>query len=295
MTRIGVLVLPTDPLPEAIELARRLDDLGYHQLWTYDHLSWRRYRDRPWHATHPWLTALAASTGRIRFGTMVSNLNLRHPLLLAKDAMTIDHVSAGRLTIGLGAGGLGFDATVLGAERLTPGQRLDRLSEYAPLLAGLLDGSVEQHEGDWFRVDGARLLPGCVQRPRLPIAVAAGGRRGLRLAAAQADAWITYGDTIGDDRTAAGTERIVRGQVDELERACDAIGRDPATIERIYLIGNTAARPLTSIEAFTDFAGRYGDLGFTDLVFHHPRVDDEIWNDPVEIVDEIAARFCGSR
>lgn len=292
MTRVGVLVLPTDPLPEAIELARRLDGLGYHQCWTYDHLSWRRFRDRPWHATHPWLTALACSTERIRFGTMVSNLNLRHPLLLAKDAMTIDHVSAGRLTIGLGAGGLGFDATVLGAERLTPGQRLDRLSEYTPLLAGLLDGSIEHHAGDWFRVDGARLLPGCVQRPRLPIAVAAGGPRGLRLAAAHADAWITYGDTIGDDRTVAGTERIVRGQVDELERACEAIGRDPATIDRIYLIGNTAARPLASIEAFTDFAGRYGDLGFTDLVFHHPRADDEIWNDPVEIVDEIASRFC---
>src|SRR5687767_3593981 len=105
-------MLPTDPWPDTVARARHLDELGFDHLWTYDHLSWRRYRDRPWHATMPWLTGVAAATARIRVGTLVSSPNIRHPVMLAKDAMTIDHISNGRLTIGIGAGGPGFDATV---------------------------------------------------------------------------------------------------------------------------------------------------------------------------------------
>jgi alkanesulfonate monooxygenase SsuD/methylene tetrahydromethanopterin reductase-like flavin-dependent oxidoreductase (luciferase family) len=112
--RIGVLMMPTDPWPETVRIAQRLEAQGYHHLWVYDHHSWRRYQDRPWYGTYPWLTGLAALTEPIRLGTMVSNPNIRHPLDLAKEAMTIDHVSNGRLTIGLGAGGTGFDAAVFG-------------------------------------------------------------------------------------------------------------------------------------------------------------------------------------
>ncbi len=101
-------MLPTDPWPETVARARRLEELGYDHLWTYDHLSWRRYRDRPWHATIPWLTGLASATASIRLGTMVASPNFRHPVTLAKDAMTLDHISAGRLTLGVGAGGIGL-------------------------------------------------------------------------------------------------------------------------------------------------------------------------------------------
>lgn len=289
--RIGTLLMPTDPWPDTVARVQELEALGYHHLWVYDHLSWQRYRDRPWHATYPWLTGLAAATSRIRLGTMVSNLNIRHPLTLAKDAMTIDHVSAGRLTIGLGAGGVGYDATVLGHTPLSPGERIDRLDEGARLLDGLLRGDIEDHHDRHYQVTGARLLPGCVQQPRVPIAIAAGGKRALRLAAEVGDAWITYGDTAYQDLTEAGTERIVREQAARLEDHCADIGRDPTSIDRIYLIGNTDARPLTSVDAFDDFAGRYRELQFTDLVFHHPRPDDPVWNENPDIVDAIAERW----
>jgi alkanesulfonate monooxygenase SsuD/methylene tetrahydromethanopterin reductase-like flavin-dependent oxidoreductase (luciferase family) len=288
MMRIGVLMLPTDPWAETVSTVQRLEALGYDHLWTYDHLSWRRYRDRPWHATYPWLTGLAAQTSRIRLGTMVSNPNIRHPLVLAKDAMTIDHISDGRLTIGLGAGGTGFDATVFDQPPLTPGQRVDRLAEYAHLLDGLLRDDIRNHRGPYFTVNEARLAPGCVQRPRLPLAIAAGRPRSLRLVAEIADAWITYGDTTLADLSAAGTERAVRKQLDQLEAACDTLGRDPRHLDRIYLIGNTEERPLSSVHAFIDFAGRYRDIGFTDLVFHHPRPDDPVWTDRSEVIEEIA-------
>ena len=116
--RVGVLMLPTDPWPETVERAQRLERLGYDHLWTYDHLSWRRYRDRDLVRRHP----LAHRPGdgaptASGLGTMVASPNFRHPVTLAKEAMTLDHVSGGRLTLGLGAGGPGFDATVLGGAR----------------------------------------------------------------------------------------------------------------------------------------------------------------------------------
>jgi alkanesulfonate monooxygenase SsuD/methylene tetrahydromethanopterin reductase-like flavin-dependent oxidoreductase (luciferase family) len=287
--RLGALLMPADPWHESLETAQSLESLGYHHLWVYDHLSWQRYQDGPWHATYPWLTGIAAGTDRIRLGTMVSNPNIRHPLLLAKDAMTIDHISSGRLTLGIGAGGTGFDASALGQAPLSPAQRIGRLEEFVAVLDGLLRGELHDHAGDNYRINGARLLPGCVQEPRIPVAIAAGGRRGLALVAAAADAWITYGDTSHKETSDTATERVVRRQIEMLEERCAAIGRDPAGIDRIYLIGNTDDRPLVGIDAFTDFVGRYNDLGFTDIVFHHPRPDDPIWNDAAEIVEEIAA------
>jgi alkanesulfonate monooxygenase SsuD/methylene tetrahydromethanopterin reductase-like flavin-dependent oxidoreductase (luciferase family) len=281
-------MMPTDPWPQAVARVQRLEALGYAHVWVYDHLSWRRYRDRPWHATFPWLTGLAALTNRIRLGTMVANPNIRHPLLLAKDAMTIDHVSAGRFTLGIGAGGTGFDATALGQPPLDRGQRISRLEEMVPVLDGLLRGDLTDHNGQWYRVDGGRVLPGCVQTPRVPLVVAAGGPRALRLAADFGDGWVTYGDTSYRELSEAGTDAVVRRQIEVIEARCAEIGRDPDAIDRIYLIGNTEARPLRSRQAFVDFAGRYRELGFTDLVFHHPRGDDPVWNEPEEIVETIA-------
>lgn len=287
--RIGVVLIPTDPWPESVACAQRVEALGYDHLWVYDHLSWRRYRDEPWHATYPWLTGIASATDRIGLGTLVSNLNIRHPVTLAKDAITIDHISKGRLTIGIGAAGTGFDATVLGQAPLTPRQRVERLEEFTVVFDGLLRGTLRDHTGAWYEVCDARMLPGCVQAPRVPIAIAAGGKRSIRLAAEQADAWITFGDTTGEEMSAAGTERVVRDQMRLLDQRCEEVGRDETEIDRVFVVGLSEERPLASIEQFVDFVGRYRSIGFTDVVFHHPRRDDPTWNDDPEIVDEISA------
>jgi alkanesulfonate monooxygenase SsuD/methylene tetrahydromethanopterin reductase-like flavin-dependent oxidoreductase (luciferase family) len=286
--RVGVLMLPTDPWPASVERARQLETLGYDHIWTYDHLSWRRYRDRSWHAALPWLTGLAGVTSTIRLGTMVTSPSFRHPVTLAKEAMTLDHVSAGRFTLGIGAGGTGYDTTVLGDETPTPAHRASRLAEFVEVLDQLLRQPATSYRGSYYTVDDARMIPGCVQKPRLPLALAAGGAKTLALVASYADAWITYGDPLYRDTSADGTERIVRKQAEQLAAACASIGRDPAEIERVYLIGNTDERPLASVEAFTDFVGRYGALGFTDVVFHHPRRDDPVWSDDPAIVETIA-------
>lgn len=288
--RIGVVLIPTDPWAETVQRAQHLESLGYDRIWVYDHLSWKWFRDEPWHATMPWITGLAACTTDIGFGTMVSNLNVRHPVMLAKDAMTIDHISNGRLTIGLGAAGTGFDATLLGQAPLSPRQRIDRLEEFVPLFDGLLRGDIRNHDGEYYTVDEARILPGCVQQPRLPIAIAAGGPRGIRLAARSADSWITLGATDGVERSVDENRQVIRDQVALLDDACNSINRDPADIDRIYLASHLEDRPLSSIDAFDDFVGRYEELGFDELVVHHPIPGDPVWDDPIGIIDTIAER-----
>ncbi len=287
--RIGVLLLPTDPWPETVARAQRLEALGYDHLWTYDHLSWRRYRDRPWHATIPWLTGLAAATSSLRLGTMVASPNFRHPVTLDKDVMTLDHISQGRLTLGVGAGGVGFDSTVLGGEVLSPPARLDRLAEFIELLDLLLRQPTTSFRGTYYTAEEARMFPGCVQRPRPPLALAAGDPGTMALVARFADAWITYGDSSHRDSSAAGTEAAIERQLDALAQHCARLGRDPGSVDRMYLSGNTDERPLASLAAFTDLVGRCEALGFTDIVFHHPRHDDPVWNDPEDIIEAIAS------
>jgi alkanesulfonate monooxygenase SsuD/methylene tetrahydromethanopterin reductase-like flavin-dependent oxidoreductase (luciferase family) len=281
-----VLLLPTDPWPVALEQARRIEALGYDHLWTYDHLSWRRYRDRPWFNAIPWLTGIASATTRVRLGTMVAAPSLRHPLPFAQEVTTLDHVSGGRFVLGLGAGGSGFDATVLGKELPSPGARAARFVEFVDVVDRLLRDHEVTHHGAHYTVEDAHVYPACVQHPRVPFAIAATGPKSLALAARCGDAWVTWGAP--SDRSPAGTERAVRHQAAQLDAACGAVGRDPASIDRIYLIGNTEERPLASLETFRDFVGRYDALGFTDVVFHHPRPGDPVWNEPVEIVEQIA-------
>jgi alkanesulfonate monooxygenase SsuD/methylene tetrahydromethanopterin reductase-like flavin-dependent oxidoreductase (luciferase family) len=222
---------------------------------------------------------------------MVASPNFRHPVTLAKDAMTLDHISEGRLILGVGAGGVGFDSTVFGGELLSLPERRERLAEFVELLDLLLRQPVTSYAGSYFTAEEARMLPGCVQRPRIPLALAAGDPGTMALVARSADAWITYGDSSHRDMSATGTDSAIRRQLDHLADECGRIGRDPDAIDRIYLSGNTDERPLASLAAFTDLVGRCQALGFTDVVFHHPRADDPVWNDPEDIVDAIASEI----
>jgi alkanesulfonate monooxygenase SsuD/methylene tetrahydromethanopterin reductase-like flavin-dependent oxidoreductase (luciferase family) len=285
--RVGVCIIPTDPWPTAVEQARHVERLGFDHLWTYDHLSWQHYRDRPWFGAIPWLTGLAGATERIRLGTLVCSPNFREPLTLAKDAIALDHVSDGRFVLGVGAGGVGWDATVYGNAPLAPRRRTDRFAEMVEALDGLLTHGEYSYSGEHYVIADARTHPGPRQQPRLPLAVAAAGPRALDLAGRYGDAWITIGDPWHDD-SAAGTERAVRDQVRRLEDACAAHDRDPSTVDRILLAGATDERPLASVARFEEYVGRYTAIGITDIVVHHPRADDTNWDDPADSLDRIA-------
>ncbi|MGB4135859.1 MAG: LLM class flavin-dependent oxidoreductase [Microbacterium sp.] len=287
--RTSTCILPVWRWGEAAAVWRAADDLGFHAAYTYDHLSWRSFRDRTWFGAVPTLAAAAVTTSRIRLGTLITSPNYREPVLFAKDVMTLDDLSDGRITVGLGAGTTGFDATVLGQDAWTARERADRLEDFTVLLDRLLTEPVVTQDEGAYRAHEARNIPGTVQRPRVPFAIAGTGPRGYRLAARYGRAWVTTG---GGD-TAAESRALVRAQVSRLERACAEAGRDPAGIERILLTGFTADRLLDSVDAFVDTARAYQDAGITELVVHWPIPATEFAADQTvfEQIAEVAPRL----
>lgn len=295
---LSTVILPVDRWHEGGRAKwQRAEELGFHAAYTYDHLSWRTFRDGPWFGALPTLTAAATATDRLRLGTLVTSPNFRHPVTLAKELISLDDISGGRITLGIGAGGNGFDATALGQEAWTPRERADRFGEFVPLLDQLLtEGSVTEHGARYSAVE-ARNIPGCVQRPRLPFAVAATGPRGLKLAARHGQAWVTTGDpSLYEEGTPQQSVEAIRGQVEKLGGACAEIGRDVAELEKILLTGFTPdrRRPLESVDEFVDFAGRHQELGITELVVHWPVPDSDFAVDQVvfeKIVTEAPAQL----
>ncbi|MFF4752306.1 LLM class flavin-dependent oxidoreductase [Streptomyces sp. NPDC002514] len=292
--RLSTVILPYRRWHEGGRSAwQRAEELGFHTAYTYDHLSWRSFRDGPWFGAVPTLTAAAGVTERIRLGTLVTSPNFRHPVTLAKELISLDDISGGRITLGIGAGGNGFDATVLGQESWTPKERADRFAEFVPLLDRLLteDGTDGvSHTGDFYSAHEARTVPGCVQRPRLPFAVAATGPRGMRLAARHGQAWVTTGDPkLYETGTAEQSRQALRDQAEKLVKACAEIGRDADALDKVLLTGFTPdrGRPLQSLDAFVDFAGRHRELGFTEIVIHWPIPDSDFAAD--ESVFELIA------
>ncbi|MDX3576535.1 LLM class flavin-dependent oxidoreductase [Streptomyces sp. FL07-04A] len=287
--RLSTVILPVDRWHEGGRAKwRRAEELGFHAAYTYDHLSWRSFRDGPWFGALPTLTAAATATDRLRLGTLVTSPNFRHPVTLAKELISLDDVSGGRVTLGIGAGGNGFDAEVLGQEAWTPRERADRFGEFLPLLDGLLTEDAVSHRGVHYSAEEARNIPGCVQRPRLPFAVAATGPRGLKLAARYGQAWVTTGDPrLYEAGTPEQSDAALLGQLDKLAKACADVGRDAAELDRILLTGFTPDRagPLESVEAFVDFAGRQRELGFTEIVVHWPIADSDFAADQAVFED----------
>ncbi|MGW1770577.1 LLM class flavin-dependent oxidoreductase [Streptomyces sp. NPDC002104] len=281
--RLSTVILPVNRWHEGgRDRWQRAEELGFHTAYTYDHLSWRTFRDGPWFGALPTLTAAAAATERLRLGTLVTSPNFRHPVTLAKELISLDDVSGGRITLGIGAGGNGFDATALGQEAWTPRERADRFAEFVPLLDRLLTEDSVTHRGTHYSADEARNIPGCVQRPRLPFAVAATGPRGMKLAARHGQAWVTTGDPkLFAEGTPEQSVEAIRGQIQRLGKACAEIGRDAAELDKILLTGFTPepGRPLESLDAFVDFAGTHRELGITEIVIHWPIPDSDFASD----------------
>lgn len=272
--RIGAVVLPEHPWPEAREIWRELEDLGLDHAWCFDHHSWRTLRDGPWYDALGVLSAVAAVTGRIRLGTMVSTPNFRHPAVVAKQVMTIDELSAGRFVFGLGAGAPGGDESLLGTEPLPPRRRADRFAEFVDLSDDLLRHRSTTRRGEYFSAVEARMVPGCVQQPRVPFAIAAAGPRGMRLAARHGQWWVTIGDAgRPGEQSEEEAWRVLARQVVSLAEACEETGRPFSDIGRLVNVSRVVNSPYSSPERFVDVVGRCREIGFTDVVMNHPRSD----------------------
>jgi alkanesulfonate monooxygenase SsuD/methylene tetrahydromethanopterin reductase-like flavin-dependent oxidoreductase (luciferase family) len=284
--RIGVTLLPEHAWAQDRHRWRRAEQYGFDHAWTFDHLAWRELADSPWYATIPTLVAAALETSVLRLGTWVTTPNFRHPVPLAKELMTLDAMSQGRLNVGLGAGAQGFDASVLGQAALSPGQASARFREFVTVLDLLLTQRRTTWQGEWFAAVDARNVPGPVQQPRPPFIIAANGPRGMRLAVTTAEGWATMG-TAARDADAGTWWAGAREASERCHEAMSEAGR-PANSMARYLNLEVLTTSMTSIEQFRDNVGRAAELGYTDVVIAWPRPDGPFAGDE-KVLEEIAA------
>ncbi len=271
------------------------EEYGFDHAWSYDHLSWRSLADQPWHATIPTLTAAATVTDRIGLGLFVASPNFRHPVPFAKELATLDDIAGGRVLLGVGSGGTGFDAYVLGQHELTPTERHARFLEFVDALDVLLrfeepgSGGIS-FAGDWYTANGARMVGAPSRPPRMPLLIAANGPKTIRYAAARGDGWVTTGGNEEDrEQWWSGIATLARRFDDDYA----ASGRED-DVARILSVDTESHYSLASAEEYEDAVRRAASLGFTDVVAHWPR-EAGIYAGRESVLDEIAGMLSTAR
>ncbi|MGA2827776.1 MAG: LLM class flavin-dependent oxidoreductase [Streptosporangiaceae bacterium] len=232
------------------------DEAGFDSCWAFDHLvPMGRVREGDIFEGWTILAAMAEATRRIRIGTLVTSNLYRHPGLLAKMAVTVDHLSGGRLTMGLGAGGDAYADAMFGLPLPTARERVGRLGEACDVLTRLWTEQTVTFRGTYYTLEEAHSDPKPLQKPRLPLWIASNGPRyGLRVVAAHADVWLNASLTPED---LGDLVRLSR----RLDEHCADVGRDPATIRRAvqFRVPDRADEILRAAE-------RYARAGFSDLI-----------------------------
>jgi len=246
---------------EVLERFQMAEELGFDHAWLVDHLTPTDGRpDKPIHEAWTLLAAIAALTERIRLGVLVTSNTFRSPAVLAKQAVTVDHISGGRLILGLGAGWHEDEHRRYGIELPPPGERVDRLEEAVQMIVALQDQERTTFEGRQYRLEDAPLQPKPLQSPRIPLLIAAHRPRMLRLAARYADQWDTFPELAGSATDGVTTDLAERVRI--FDEACRAAGREPRSVRRsTWAEGDVGGHR----DAFVDFVRRHRALGFTDF------------------------------
>jgi probable F420-dependent oxidoreductase len=207
--------------PDTLAMAQAAETVGFDAVWISDHVGFGDPAGEWTGAWEAWtlLSALAASTERVRLGTYVLCTPFRNPALLAKMAETLDEVSGGRLILGLGAG---WNEVEFESYGFPFADRFDRFEDSLRIISSMLRTGVADHVGRLAQARHARLAPRGPRPGGLPIMVGAEGSRMLRLTAEFADHW-NYGLHLASETAA---------MIPAVDDACRAAGRDPATLTK---------------------------------------------------------------
>lgn len=209
--------------PELVERVIFGEQAGFDGAWVFDHFT-PLYGDRNGPCLEAWtlLAGLAARTSRIRLGVLVTGITYRHPSVLATEAITLDHISNGRLEIGLGAAWHQPEHEQLGIPFPPIKERAERLEEAVQVIRLLMTKDRARFAGRYYQLDDASYHPKPVQKPHPPIWIGAGGEQlMLPIVARQADAWHAF----GSQETLAAKSRL-------LDQLAEKAGRDPKKILR---------------------------------------------------------------
>jgi alkanesulfonate monooxygenase SsuD/methylene tetrahydromethanopterin reductase-like flavin-dependent oxidoreductase (luciferase family) len=263
------------PWQEVVQVAAAAEAAGWHGLWYADHLMPNTEDGTPddgdAHECWSILAGLAALTSTLRLGSLVSPVTLHHPVVLAKRATTVDHISGGRAVLGIGAGWQVNEHACAGIELAAPGVRVDRFAEAIEVITRVLREQRVTTDGTWFRATDLPFQPKPVQQP-LPVMVGTGSPRMSRLTAKWADEWNTW-----------GTPDEVRRRTTVFDAACEREGRDPASVRRsvqaLVFVADDPTRVaklrervpadrslVGSYAELTDLVGSYAEMGVDEFI-----------------------------
>lgn len=237
MPTFGLAIDPDAPIPGLLDRARTAERLGFDAIYVPDHSRPWRHDPRPggvWFDGWTVLAAFATETSVPRIGTLVSNPVLRPPDLLAREALSVDHLSGGRLDVGIGTGIAGFDHEASGRPYWPLRERLDRFREYVGVVDGAMRSAGEpfSHDGEYHRCQLVG-LPAPVQRPRPPITVAGASAAVRSVAADTAEGWNTHG---AFGIAAEDLPSHLSDLNKDVTKRCESAGRDPASLRRSVLL-----------------------------------------------------------
>ena len=277
--RFGVLVLPSAPWEVLLQRCTYLEELGFDLVATADHFVDWSNPPAPWFEAWTLLAAIARETTHIRLATYVTQIPLRNPAMLARQALTLDHISNGRIEVGLGTGLLIDPAyDMIGIPNWSAKERAARFGEYVEIVDRLLSNETASYAGAYYNVKDAVMNPRPVQQPRPPIVIGALGPAMLKHAARFADNWnsMSFSDTF--DKQLEETA----GRITLVDAHCAAIGRDPGTLRRSYLMFDPQSRAsggalayYESKDAFSDMVSRVIELGISEIDLYFPSLDEQ--------------------
>jgi alkanesulfonate monooxygenase SsuD/methylene tetrahydromethanopterin reductase-like flavin-dependent oxidoreductase (luciferase family) len=264
--RFGICVDQNLPFDMLVERWQYFEELGFDSLWDCDHFNQPSSPTGPYFEGWTLLAALASRTERIRIGVLVSSNTFRHPALLAQQAVTLDHVSNGRLEVGLGAGWFVPEHDRLGIPFPAPGELVGRFHEAVRIVDSLLVNQTTTFEGRYYCLKDAYVRPAPLQKPRPPLTLGAHRPRMLRICAEYADTWNSF-----------GTVDEMRERNEILDEHCAAIERDPREVRRSFYVWAAQLEaqglpdPFESVAAFEDMVGHYREAGIEEFIIDQPR------------------------
>jgi F420-dependent oxidoreductase-like protein len=247
---------------------RIADEAGFDHVWNFDHLAaiGDGGPDRPIYEGWTLQAAMAEATKRVRIGCMVTGNTYRNPVVLAKMAVTVDHLSGGRLEFGIGAGWAEIEHQMYGIEGRD--HRVGYLSESLQIIKSLFTQERTNFEGRYYHFKDAIANPKPIQKPYPPIWIGASGATTLRLVARHADVW-----------NISGVERDTVDLIKQLDEACGAVGRDPSEIRRSLQFDWDGK----SKGELIDMSGKLLELGITEQIIYLRR-----GGEPVAVAEKAA-------
>lgn len=278
--RFQVAIMPNSDYQTMLSRFRYVEANGFDMATTGDHwVDWTN-PERPW--LEPWvaMAGIARETSRIRLAQYVNQIPLRHPAMLARQALTMDHLSDGRFEVGLGIG-LEIDPSyeMIGIPNWPVKERVARLPNYIEVVDRLLANDRTSYVGAYYSVKDAIMRPRPVQSPRPPIVIAALGPRMLKIAAQYADNWNTLSFAERFEDQLAET----RGRIARMDDNLAGAGRERTAVRYSYQMFDPESRAsggeityYRSTDAFLEKAEPLIEAGMTELGLYFPLIDSQL-------------------